>query len=186
VSKAPIKSGEINQDDRVRLACNGQPKQLIEQPLELGVVLHHLGQPHDRVARHIERQRHSVCSHARASRPEELRGQAGVNGLHIFGRTRLELEHSHAQALHQFRRQPITARFTRNEHERARFHAVLRSKKMASHMKKHRRREANRIDAIHHSAMTFNEIPIILNAPVSFDRRHHQPATKPQQRDEQG
>ena len=42
MGKAAIEAGEINADDGVRLALQGQPKELAEQSAELEIVLQHL------------------------------------------------------------------------------------------------------------------------------------------------
>src|ERR1051326_1868871 len=62
---------------------------------------------------------------------------------------------------------------------------VSRGEEVTSQVKENRRREADRIDAVEHAAVTLDRRAPVLHAAVALDRRHRQAAGEAHHRDDE-
>src|SRR5438445_1005888 len=122
MSKATIKSGEIDTDDCIRLAFEGQMIKSVKQSAKFEIMFDCVGQADHRVLRHVESQIDSCRRHTRATSAEKARLEAGMKRLIIPGGDRFRAAQLITQCVYELGRQQISAGLAGDEHERLRLH----------------------------------------------------------------
>src|SRR5436190_24310638 len=121
MTKSPIKSGEVDANDRVRLAVKSQAVELRKKTAEFEIMLEDIRKPNHRMFRHIKSQFHSGGFHVRTTRPKETRLEASVERLVIRSGSSLNAGELFAQAFSEFGGKQISTCFPCNHHEALRF-----------------------------------------------------------------